>query len=86
MAEGSCSCLLSGGGGSAGGLRVRLGNADVAADLVFANLVDDHFFRNMRPGDVEENGLVQSAVFLLEALVFDGHGDIHLILLLVDAL
>ena len=68
------------------GLRIRLRNADVAADLILANLVDDDFFRNMRPGDVEEDWLVQSAVLLLEALVFDGHGDIDLIFLFVDAL
>src|SRR5580704_1989442 len=86
MAEGCCFRLLSGSGGGAGRLRIRFGNADVSADLILANLVDYDLFRNMCAGDIEEDGLVQSAVLLLEALVFDGHREINLILLFVDAL
>jgi hypothetical protein len=78
--------LLTGSGGSAGGLRIRLGNADVAANLILANLVHHYLFGYMCAGDVEENGLVKSAVLLFEALVFDSHGEIDLILLLVYAL
>ena len=86
MAEAWCSILLSGSGGGACLLRVRFGNADVAADLILAYLVHYDLFRNKCAGDVEENRLVKSAVLLLEALVFDGHCDIRLVLLLVDAL
>src|SRR5580658_9038968 len=40
----------------------------------------------MRTGEVEEDGLVDGAVLLLEALVLDGHGETYLVLLLVDTL
>jgi len=79
-------CLLSGSGGSAGRLRIRLRNADVAADLVLANLVDHDLFRNMCAGDVEEDGLVEGAVLLFKALVLDDHGEIDLVPLLVHTL
>src|SRR5580704_18106165 len=78
--------LIAGSGGGGGRLRVRIGDADVSADLVLANLVDDYFFRYMRAGDIEENRLVEGAVLYLEALVLDGHSQIDLVLLLVDAL
>src|SRR5580698_911098 len=86
MAEVCRMRLVAGSGGGGGRLRVRLGNADVSADLVLANLVDDYLFRYMRAGDIEENRLVEGAVLFLKALVLDGHGKIDLVLLLVDAL
>src|SRR5579859_1134188 len=85
MAEGCCVCLLSGSGGCAGRLRICLRDADVAADLILANLVDHNLFRQMSAGEVEENGLVEGAVLLLKALVLDDHGYIDLVLLLVNA-
>src|SRR5271169_54518 len=86
MAGGCWSRLLSGSGGRAGRLCIRFGNADIAADLILANLVHYDLFRNVCARDVEEDGLVKSAVLLLEALVLDGHGEIDLVLLLVYAL
>src|SRR5580692_11110505 len=86
VGRGCCVRLVAGSGGGGGRLRVRLGDADVSADLVLANLVDDYFFRYVRAGDVEENRLVEGAVLFLEALVLDGHREIDLVLLLVDAL
>ena len=74
--------LVAGSGGGGGRLRVRLRDADVSADLVLANLVDDYFFRNMGARDVEENRLVEGAVLFLKALVLYGHGKIDLVLLL----
>src|SRR5229473_3332106 len=73
------------GGASGWGLRIRLGNADVAADLVLAHFVDDQFLGEARAGSVEENRLVKGAILLLEALVFHGHEDAILIALLIDA-
>src|SRR6266705_1512875 len=64
--------------------RVRLRDADVAADLVFANLVDDQFFGLMRAGGVEENRLIDSPVPLLIPLVFHGHGHAELVPLFID--
>jgi len=86
MADGCFPRLLSGSGGGAGRLCIRLRNADIAADLILANFVHNDLFRNMCAGDVEEDWLVKSAVLLFKALVFDGHGQIDLVLLLVYAL
>ena len=60
-------CLFSGSGGRAGRLRIGLGNADVAADLILANLVHYDLFRYMCAGDVEEDGLVEGAVLLSQS-------------------
>src|ERR1700686_2221905 len=61
------------GSGRCLGLRVRLRHADIAADHVLASLVDHHFFGETRARGVEEDGLVESAILLFKALVFDGH-------------
>src|SRR6267143_5842494 len=69
-----------------GRLRIRLWDADVSADGVLARFVDDNLFGNVRARGVEEDGLVQGAILLFEALVFDGHGKAELVALFVDAL
>src|SRR5437773_3242634 len=78
------ACLPARTRSRAGRSRVRLRDADVAADLVFANLVDDQFFGLMRAGGVEENRLIDSPVPLLIALVFHGHGHAELVPLFID--
>ena len=67
-------------------MLIDLRDADVSADGVLADLVDDNFFGNVRAGGIEENGFIGSAVLLLEALVFDDHGQVKLVPLLVYTL
>src|SRR5574340_1290807 len=71
---------------SRGHLRIRLRDADVSADSVLADLVDDDLFGNVRAGRVEEDRFIHSAILLFEALVFHGQGNAELIALVVDAL
>src|SRR6266446_5682040 len=66
-------------------LRIRLRDAEVAADRVLANLVDHDFFGNVRTREVEEDWLVHGAILLFEALVFDGYSSAELVALLVHA-
>src|SRR6267143_3936148 len=66
-------------------LRIRLRDAEVAADRVLANLVDDDFLGDVRAREVEEDWLVHGAILLFEALVFDGYGGAELVVLFVHA-
>src|SRR5947208_16267684 len=65
---------------------IRLRNTDVSADCIFADLVDDDLFGNVRASHVEENRFIGSAVFLLEALVLNNHRQVELVPLRVHAL
>src|SRR5882724_9396786 len=78
--------LVAGSGSRRGRSRIRLGNADVAADGVLANFVDDKFLRNLGAVQVEEDRLVHGAVLLLEQAVFRGQIDAVLPLLFVHGL
>src|SRR5260370_439998 len=66
-------------------LRIRLRDAEVAADRVLANLVDDDFLGDVRAREVEEDWLVHGAILLFKSLVFDGHGGAELVALFVHA-
>src|SRR5258708_16209544 len=63
-----------------------MGNSGIAGIQMHANFVDDELLRQTRPGSVEEDGLIERTVLLVEELVFDGHGDAELVPLLVYAL
>src|SRR5260221_12575729 len=78
--------LVARSGSRSGRSRIRLGNADVAADGVLANFVDDKFLRDLGAMQVEEDRLVHGAVLLLEQAVFRGQIDAVLTLLFVDGL
>src|SRR5713101_8139964 len=84
--QGCCVLGLLTGTGSAGWLRltVSLGNADVAADGVFAKLVDDQLFRDLGAAQIEEDGLVHVAILLFDSAVLGGHGNAVLRALFVD--
>src|SRR6266702_5415631 len=58
-------------GGGSSRLRIRFRDAEISADGVLTNLVDDDFLGNMRAREVEEDRLVHGAVLLLEELVFN---------------
>src|SRR5256885_5458012 len=73
-------------GGCGGGLRIRLRDAQIAADRVLAYLVDNDLFWNVRSREVEEDRLVHGAILLFELPVFDRHGGVELAVLFVDAL
>src|SRR5260221_11463123 len=79
-----CSVARSGSG--SGRSRIRLGNADVAADGVLANFIDDKFLRDLGAMQVEEDRFVHGAVLLLEQAIFGGQIDAVLLLLFVDGL
>src|SRR5271157_9013 len=66
--------VLLAGTGRSGGRRLsaRLGDAQVAADLVLADLVDDDFLRLVRTAQIEEERLIDRAILVLGALVLDG--------------
>src|SRR6267154_3956632 len=66
-------------------LRIRLRDAEVAADRVLAKLVDYDFFVNVRTREVEEDWFVHGAILLFEALVCDGYGGAELVTLFVHA-
>src|SRR5258708_23191493 len=63
-----------------------MGNSGIAGIQMHANFVDDELLRQTRPGSVEEDGLIERTVLLVEELVFDGHGAAELVPLLVYAL
>src|SRR5208282_977463 len=79
---------LPAGTGSGGSHRVSvcLGDAQIAADLVLANLVDDEFLRLMSAAQVEEERLIDGAILVLGGLVLDGQDEVGAVLLLVGAL
>src|SRR5215469_11782734 len=79
-------CNLVTGGRASRCLRIRLGNADVSADSVLADLVDDHLFGNTRACRVEEDRLIHGAVLLLEALVLHRHQHGEPVVLLIYTL
>src|SRR6266446_7296608 len=85
---GLCVLGLLTGTGCGGRLRltVSLGDADVAADGVFAELVDDQLFGNLGAAQIEEDRLVHVAILLFDFAVLGGHGDAVLRALFVDAL
>ena len=58
--------LLSG-TGSAGRRAIRLRDADIAADGVLADLVDDQFFGDLGTAQVEEDRLIHRPIFLDQA-------------------
>src|SRR5258708_16925871 len=69
--------------GRRGRLRICLRDAEVAADRVPANLIDDDFLGNVRTREVEEDWLVHGAILLFKSLVFDGHGGAELVALFI---
>src|SRR5262249_2347970 len=65
---------------------IRLGNADVSADGVLADLVDYQFLRNLGAVEVEEDRLVYGAILLLELAVFGCQVNAEAACLLAHAL
>src|SRR6266481_5038221 len=78
--------LLAGSGSAGRGAARALRNAKVAGSGRLGHFVDDQFESRAAPAGVEENGLVDRAVLLLEGLVIGQDVDGELIPLLVSAL
>src|SRR5690348_16012086 len=77
--------LLTGVGSRGGGGSRRFRSAEIAGRRSLRHLVDHEFQRRPAAPGIEENGLVDGAVFLLEGLVVGQDVDGELVLLGVGA-
>src|SRR5258705_7721278 len=71
------------GGGRRCRLRTRLWHAQIAADRVLPDLVDDNFLGLMSAARIDDDRRIDVAVLFFDLLVFQHHNHVRAVVLLV---